>query len=107
MSKRLLRYLWILTGLVALVLAAATAGLIVRARTQVRHGVTAQLVGSSSLFHLREQPILKSRIVAIMERGTTVTVFNSVTENDQTWYRVQAGEQAGWIQAQYVRLDAP
>jgi len=106
MSKRLLRYLWILTGLVALVLAAATLSLIVRARAQVSHGVTAQLAGSS-LFHLREQPVFSSRIIAILERGTTVTVVNSVTENDQTWYRVQAGEESGWIQAQYVRLDAP
>jgi len=107
MSKRVLRYLWILTGLVTLVLVAATIGLIARARAQVSRGVTAQLAGSSSLFHLREQPILNSRIVAILERETTVTVFSSVTENDQTWYRVQAGDQAGWIQAQYVHLDAP
>jgi SH3-like domain-containing protein len=107
MSRRVLRYLWILTGLVALVLAAATVGLIARARAQVRHGVAAQLAGGSSLFHLREQPAPNSRIVAILERGTTVTVTNSVTENDYTWYRVQAGEQAGWIQAQYVRLDTP
>ena len=107
MSKRLFRSLWILAGLVALLLLGATIGLIVRSRAQVSQGVTAHVTGSSSLFHLREQPDRTSRIVAMLERGTAVTVTNSVTENDQTWYWVETEDRSGWIQAQHVRLDAP
>lgn len=107
MSKRVLLSLWILAGVVALILLGATIGLIFKAKTQVSQGVTARLTGDSSLFHLREQPDSTSRIIAMLERGTAVTVTNSVTKNDQTWYWVEAGDRSGWIQAQYVRLDAP
>lgn len=108
MSKKVLSGLWILTGLAALVLLVTTIGLAVKAQAQADQPITVYLTGKGLVVQLREQPDQMSRVVAILERGTVVTVTDSVTEGDQTWYHVQKAEtSSGWVKAEYVSLSPP
>jgi SH3-like domain-containing protein len=86
----------------------ATIGLAAKARAQADQLITVYLTGKGFVVQLREQPDQMSRVVAILERGTAVTVTDSFTEGDQTWYHVQKAETSfGWVKAEYVSLSPP
>jgi len=107
MSKRTLSTLWIITGLVALVLMAATIGLASKARAKAILNSTVYLNRTSSLNVLHDQPDRFSRIIATFKRGTPVTVRDSVAKDGQTWYHVEARTASGWVEAEYVSSDPP
>jgi len=88
MSKKTLSILWIITGLVALVLLAATMGLASKARARAILNSEVYLNRMSSLNVLHDQPDRFSRVIATLKRGTAVIVRDSATEDGQTWYYV-------------------
>jgi uncharacterized protein YgiM (DUF1202 family) len=107
MSKKTLSTLWIITGLVALVLLAATIGLASKARAKAILNSEVYLSRTNSLNVLRDQPDRFSRIIATLKRGTAVTVRDSVTRDGQTWYYVEARTASGWVEAEYVSREPP
>ncbi|MBC8264881.1 MAG: SH3 domain-containing protein [Anaerolineales bacterium] len=107
MSKKTLSTLWIITGLVALILAAATIGLAAKARTKAILNSTVYLNRTSSLNVLHDQPDRFSRIIATLKRGTAVTVRDFAAKDGQTWYYVEASTASGWVEAEYVSLNSP
>ena len=107
MSKKTLSTLWIITGLVALVLMAATIGLASKARAKAILNSEVYLSRTSSLNVLHDQPDRFSRIIATFKRGTAVIVRDSVAKDGQTWYYVEARTASGWVQAEYVSPNPP
>jgi uncharacterized protein YgiM (DUF1202 family) len=107
MSKKTLSTLWIITGLVALVLLAATMGLASQARARAILNSEVYLSRTSSLNVLYDQPDRFSRIIATLKRGTAVIVRDSATEDGQTWYYVEARTASGWVEAEYVSREPP
>jgi hypothetical protein len=107
-SRRTLTILWIITGLVALLLAAATLRLAARSRSQALLGRKVYLTGRSSGVQLHQEPDLDSPIVAVLVRGSTVTVLDSVARGDQTWYRVQKADMTpGWVPDERISTNPP
>jgi len=107
MSKKTLSTLWIITGLVALVLLAATVGLASKARAKAVLNSEVYLNRTSNLNVLYDQPHRFSRIIATLKRGTAVVVRDSATEDGQTWYYVEARTASGWVEAEYVSRVPP
>ena len=107
MSKKTLSTLWVITGLVALVLAATTIGLAAKARTKAILNSEVYLNRKSSLNVLHAQPDRFSRIIATLKRGMAVTVRGYVTKDGQTWYYVEARTASGWVEANYVSPNPP
>jgi len=107
MSKKTLPTLWIITGLVALILVAATIGSAAKARTKAILNSEVYLNRTSSLNVLYDQPDRFSRIIATFKRGTPVTVRDFVTKDGQTWYHVEARTASGWVEAEYVSSSPP
>ncbi len=50
--------------------------------------------------NLREEPNTSSKVLATLQRGTTLRVFGQVED----WYRVQAGTQTGCIRGDLMKL---
>ena len=108
MSKKTLSALWIITGLAALVLLAATIGVASKARAKAILNSEVYLSRTSSLNVLHDQPDRFSRIIATLKRGTAVIVReDAATEDGQTWYYVEARTASGWVEAEYVSQDPP
>ncbi len=107
MSKKTLSTLWIITGLVALVLMAATIGLASKARAKAVLNSEVYLSRRSSLNVLHNQPDRFSRIIATFKRGTAVIVRDSTAKDGQTWYYVEARTARGWVEAEYVSSNPP
>ncbi len=108
MSKRTLTTLWIVTGLVALVLAALTIRLAARARNQIVVNSTVYLVGEGVSVGLHEGPDPASPIIAVLVRGSAVTVLDFATEGGQMWYYIQKEAMTpGWVPAEHVRRSSP
>ena len=107
MSNKTLSTLWIITGLVAVVLMAATIGLASKARAKAILNSEVYLNRTSSLNVLYDQPDRFSRVIATFKRGTAVTVRDSVTREGQTWYRVEARTASGWVEAEYISSEPP
>lgn len=108
MSRRTLTTLWIITGLVALALLAATIGLARRARTRVVVSSTVYLTSGSITVGLHEEPNQESPVIAMLVRDSAVTVLAIADEGGQTWYYVQKGTMTpGWVPAQDIRINAP
>lgn len=108
MSRRTLTTLWIITGLVALALLAATIGLARRASTQAVVNSTVYLTSGSVSVGLHEQPNQESPVIAVLVRDSAVTVMAIANEGGRTWYYVQKGTMTpGWVSAENIRLHAP
>ncbi len=107
MSKKTLSTLWGITGLVALVLLAATIGLASKARAKAILNSEVYLSRTSSLNVLHDQPDRFSRIIATLKRGTAVIVRDSATKDGQKWYHVEARTASGWVEAEYVSREPP
>jgi hypothetical protein len=100
--------LWIVTGLVVLVLMAATLKLAARSRAQAIVGHTVYLVGRDGAIELHQEPDADSPVVAGLVRSSPVTVVGLMTREGQTWYRVQKGSMTpGWVLASQVSTEPP
>jgi hypothetical protein len=107
-SKKTLTILWIITGLVALVLALVTVRLAARATSQAVFGSSAYLAGRSNTIRLRESPDPASPVTAILVRGSAVTILDTTVEGGQTWYLIQKDNMTpGWIPAEFMSQDPP
>jgi hypothetical protein len=107
-SKKTLTILWIITGLVALVLAFATVRLATRAKSQALFGSTGYLAGRRNTINVRESPDAASPVVAVLVRGSAVTILDSRVEGGQTWYLIQKDKMTpGWISAEFISQDPP
>jgi hypothetical protein len=107
MSQRTLSILWKLTGLVAFVLLLTTVGLAMKAGASDDIALTGYVAGSGSSVYLRAQPSVESRIITILERDTAVSITNTRSRDNQTWYYVKVETEAGWIPAENISLDPP
>jgi hypothetical protein len=107
-SGKVRKGLWLLAGLVAVLLLAATIGLVVRSRTQAIVGQTVFLVSRGGAVKLYQSPSQDSENVAALVRGSQVLVVGLSKQEDQTWYLVQKGEMTpGWIPASGASQDPP
>jgi hypothetical protein len=100
--------LWIITGLVALVLAFATVRLAARAKSQAVFGSTVYLTGRRSTIKLHEVPDPSSPVAAALVRGSAVIILDFAIGEEQTWYLVQKGDMTpGWVSAEYISQNPP
>jgi hypothetical protein len=106
MSKVTLARLWIVTGLVALLLTAATIGLATRARHMSMQNKQAFVTSPNGPIHLYEQPDRASPVLITLVNGSSVMVIDFATRNGRTWYYVKrSGTNPGWVQARNITLD--
>ncbi|MGD8625801.1 MAG: SH3 domain-containing protein [Anaerolineae bacterium] len=107
-SKKTLTILWIVTGLVALVLALVTVRLAARATSQAVFGSTAYLAGRRNAIRLRESPDAAAPVTAILVRGSAVTILDTTVEGEQPWYLIQKGDTTpGWVSGEFLSQDPP
>jgi hypothetical protein len=108
LSSRVGKGLWLLAGLVALVLLAATIGLVARTRTQAIVGETVFLVSRGGAVKVYRAPSLDAENSAALVRGSEVLVVGLSKQEDQTWYLVQKGEMPpGWVPGSDISRDPP
>jgi len=107
LSNRTIRILWVITGLVALILAFSTLRLVARTRSQAILGQPIVLTGRGSAAELHQEPDPDSPIVAALVRGSTVIVLDQDQHDGQTWYLIRKNNMTpGWIPASSVNIDA-
>jgi Bacterial SH3 domain len=102
MSKRTIRNLWLITGVVAVILLAATLYLSREARLKEEAGYSATIMGLNSVIYLRQQPDPTSHIVTILEIGQQVFVSEISEDGVIPWAKIRTGEFEGWIPAERI-----
>jgi uncharacterized protein YgiM (DUF1202 family) len=100
MSRKLLRSLWLLTGITVVLLLAATIYLAREANVKQEAGYSAYIVGLKGVIYLRQQPNPSSRVVTILELGQRVFVTQSSHESGTPWAKITTGEYEGWVPAE-------
>jgi hypothetical protein len=106
MAPKTLRTLWILTGLVALALLAATIALGIQARVVQELRVPARITSARTPVYLRDYPSATQRILTLLDPGTRVIVVDAAARAGRNWYQVEVDERIGWVPAANVRLIA-
>jgi hypothetical protein len=111
MSKKLFTTLWIITGLAMMTMLVATIGLAVQSNTQGGTGeqtVSAYLASDYPMVILLNEPDPRSNVASIQKNGTAITVTESSHRSGETWYHVIiSDDENGWVQGEYISLDAP
>ena len=102
MSRKTVRYLWIVTCLIAVILAAFTVYLSKEARAKEEAGYSAYIVGANSVIYLRQNPDPTSHVVTILELGQQVFVTDISDDGPIPWAQIRAGDYEGWIPAQRI-----
>ncbi len=105
MSKVTLTRLWIVTGLAALLLTAATIGLATRARHISMQNKRAFVTSPDGRIDLYEQPDRASPVLVTLANGSSVMIIDFTTRNGRTWYYVKrSGTNPGWVRARNITL---
>ena len=102
MSKRAIRNLWLVTGVVAAILLVATVYLSREARIKEEAGYSATIMGLNSVIYLRQQPDPTSHIVTILELGQQVFVTEISEDSAIPWAKIRTGEFEGWVPAERI-----
>lgn len=97
MHKKTYATLWKITGLAAIGLLVATMLLAYQAGRQPGTELIARITSASPTIYLRAEPSANSKIVTILERGSTVSVLDSVINQDTRWMKIDSGHFTGWI----------
>ncbi len=104
LSEKTLTTLWIVTGLAALSLLAATIYLGAKTRTTGEVRAEAVIQSTGGTVYLYTRPGASERILTVLEPGTPVTVSSKETQNGRIWLFVKTESFAGWVPAASVRL---
>jgi SH3-like domain-containing protein len=107
MSRKTIRTLWIITGVFAVVLVAATVYLSREARAKEEAGYSAHIVGRNSVIYLRQDPNPTSHIVTILELGQEVFVTDMSDEQAIPWAQIRAGDYEGWVPEERIGMVPP
>jgi len=107
MSKRAIRNLWLVTGVIAVILLAATLYLSREARIKEEAGYSATIMGLNSVIYLRKQPDPTSHIVTILELGQQVFVTEISEDGAIPWAKIRIGEFEGWVPAERITEGPP
>lgn len=97
MQSKIYATLWRITGLVAIGLLIATLALAYHALRQPETVLTGVLSGHNPTIYLRSEPSGNSQIVTILERGGTVVIADTITNQDILWLKIKTGQFTGWI----------
>ena len=97
MQNKTYAALWKITGLAAVGLLIATFVLLYQAWNQPEADQIARVTGPNPTVYLRSEPSGTSKIVSILERGSTVHVMDSVIDQDARWLKVESGNFTGWV----------
>lgn len=97
MSKNFYNTLWRITALVAVGLLIATFILVYQAVNLPQTGLQGKLTGSNPTIYLRAEPSGSGKIVTILERGTTVNVIDTSSNQNIIWIHIKAGSFTGWV----------
>jgi hypothetical protein len=104
MPHKTLTTLWIVTGLAALSLLAATIYLAAKADTAGVARAEGVIQQASGTVYLYARPGASERILTVLEPGTPVTVSSEETRDGRIWFFVETQALAGWVLAASVRL---
>jgi SH3-like domain-containing protein len=107
MSRKMIRTLWIITGVFVVLLLAATVYLSREAAAKREAGYSAHIVGLNSVIYLRQDPDPRSHIVTILELGQQVFVTDISDEQVIPWAHVKAGDYEGWVPAERIGVEPP
>jgi hypothetical protein len=107
MPKKMIRFLWILTILAAVVLFAATVFIAGKARDLKQQGFSAFVANASSPVYMRLEPAPHAKIITILENGQAIIVHEKLENEGIIWYSVRAGNHRGWILGQFISLEPP
>jgi hypothetical protein len=99
--------LWWITGLIALILLIATAGLFLRAEQIEESGIVAYVTSSQSAPFLRDQPSNTGAVLMVLDIGSPVRIKDSATRSNIDWYFVNIGDRSGWLRASLISFDPP
>lgn len=55
---------------------------------------------TASVLNVREEPSVKAKVIGKLEEGQVVTVLGG-----EDWLNVRAGDQEGWVRAQYIDIN--
>lgn len=105
--RKRLTFLWIVTGVAAVVLVVFTLNLRSRALEQEAAGFSGTIGGVNSAVYLYERPSASSRIVTILDLGAPVHVSDSEDDGNIDWYYVNSAGAAGWLPASRVSANPP
>ncbi len=105
MSRKTLGRLWIVTGVVIVLLGAATFNLAARARNQAMLHNPLYLIGESVSVRLYAEPNENSQVVAVVSRGSLVVASDMTSHRGGAWYLVsKPGMKEGWVPASRLSL---
>lgn len=107
-SGRALRLKWVVTAVVAVVLAVLTWRLAMQAEAQAMLQRTAYLAGPQNMVSLYSEPDRDSDVVAVLARGSSVRVVATWNGATGQWYRVEKGQMtSGWVPARQISGERP
>jgi hypothetical protein len=104
MSKKTLTLLWVVTGLAALSLLAATISLAAKASPADVAGSDAVVSNTGEAVYLRASPGATRRILSILAPGEPVTILSEETRNQRIWFFIETETLTGWVPAASIRL---
>jgi len=107
MQNKVYPTLWRITGLVAIGLLVATLILAYQARSQPQPDLIARVTSPNPTVYLRAEPSTSSQIVTILERGSTVNVIDTLTDQNIRWLKVEAGRFSGWLPETNIAFESP
>jgi uncharacterized protein YgiM (DUF1202 family) len=107
MQNKVYATLWRITTLVACGLLVATFILAYQARGQPQADLIARVTSPNPTVYLRAEPSSSSRIVTILERGSTVKVIDTITDQNIRWLKVEAGRFSGWLLEANIVFESP
>lgn len=110
MSKKITRYLSIITGIAAVILLAATITLSIQAGEQKnisQQSIPVYLTSNQPMVILLQEPDPGSIVATILARGTPVEATDYSKRGSITWYHVVIDENiSGWVQAEFISIDS-
>ena len=105
-STKTYKTLWKIAGLAAVGLFIVTFILAYQARRLPKPGLSGKLTSSNPTIYLRAEPSGSSKIVTILERGSTVNVIDTVTNQNIRWMKIETGRFTGWVPEKNIIFDS-
>lgn len=108
MSKKTITFLWVLTGIAAITLSIFTVKLYNQIKaSEIQEGIEVYIAGDNNIVLLRENPTERSRVSAIIEFGSRVTIMGNDSGLADQWYFVESEAGSGWISANLLSSERP
>jgi uncharacterized protein YgiM (DUF1202 family) len=107
MQNKVYATLWKITAVVAAGLLIATFVLTYQVRSQPQADVIVRVTSPNPTVYIHAEPSSTSKIVTILERGSTVTVIDTMIDQDIRWMKIEAGRFTGWIPERNIVFESP